>query len=234
MDDTSTHNPRETASFISRLTFSWINQVLTLGSQHPLEEKDLFPLETSFQAEKLTNDLEREWLAEERASQQSRKPPRLWRAMTRLVSYRDYITIGILRILYSFSFNVMPLLLWFFLRSISSASDSGNYTSTVPFIICISVASTARSVFIGQGEFRAEMIAVKLKVALIGLVYKKVNHIQSTIRSKGSIRDNRRSLETSALLWGAEMAQWLSICLPRRPPTNVARVRFPDSASYVG
>ena len=27
------------------------------------------------------------------------------------------------------------------------------------------------------------------------------------------------------------MAQWLSICLPCRPPTNVARVRFPDSAS---
>ena len=33
---------------------------------------------------------------------------------------------------------------------------------------------------------------------------------------------------------GAGMAQWLSICLPRRPPANVARVRFPDSASYVG
>ena len=30
------------------------------------------------------------------------------------------------------------------------------------------------------------------------------------------------------------MAQWLSIHLPRRPPTNVARVRFPDSASNVG
>ena len=27
------------------------------------------------------------------------------------------------------------------------------------------------------------------------------------------------------------MAQWLSIYLPRRPPTNVARVRFPDSAT---
>ena len=26
------------------------------------------------------------------------------------------------------------------------------------------------------------------------------------------------------------MVQWLSICLPCRPPTNVARVRFPDSA----
>ena len=35
-------------------------------------------------------------------------------------------------------------------------------------------------------------------------------------------------------VWGAGMAQWLSIYLPRRLSTNVARVRFPDSASYVG
>ena len=180
MDDASTHNPRETASFISILTFSWISHLLKFGSQHPLEEKHLFPLETSFQAEKLTGDLEREWLAEERASEQSRRPPRLWRAMMRVVSYRDYIIVGILRILYSFTFNVMPLILWFFLRSLSSASDK-NYTSTLPFIICISVASLARSVFLGQGQNRADMMAIKLKVALIGLVYKKVNRIQPTI-----------------------------------------------------
>ena len=30
------------------------------------------------------------------------------------------------------------------------------------------------------------------------------------------------------------MAQWLSICLPRRPPTNVARDQFLDSVSNVG
>ena len=28
------------------------------------------------------------------------------------------------------------------------------------------------------------------------------------------------------------MAQWLNICLPRRPPTSVTWVRFLDSASY--
>ena len=31
--------------------------------------------------------------------------------------------------------------------------------------------------------------------------------------------------------WGAGMAQWLSICLPCRPPTIVARVRFPGPCS---
>ena len=39
---------------------------------------------------------------------------------------------------------------------------------------------------------------------------------------------------SSKFIFTAGMAQWLSIRLPRRPPTNVAQVRFPDSASNVG
>ena len=173
MEDASIQNPRETAGFLSLITFSWLNNVLKFGSQHPLEEKHLFPIETSFRAEKLVGDLEREWLAEERASQQNRTKPRLWRAMMRIISYRDYITVGILRIFYSMAMNVFPLILWFFLKSIFSVSEI-SYSSTLPFVICISVVSMARSVFANQCIFKAEMLAIRLKVALIGLVYKKV------------------------------------------------------------
>ena len=174
MEDASDKNPRETAGFLSLITFSWLNNVLKFGSQHPLEEKHLFPIETSFQAEKLVGDLEREWLAEERTCERNRTTPRLWRAMMRIICYRDYITVGILRIFYSIMMNLFPLILWFFLKSILSASEI-SYSSTLPFVICICVASIARSVFVNEGSFRAEMLAIRLKVALIGLVYKKVN-----------------------------------------------------------
>jgi len=70
-------NPRETAGFFSLLTFSWLNSILELGSRQPLEEKNLFTTETSHQAERLVGDLEKEWLAEERASEQNRRKPRL-------------------------------------------------------------------------------------------------------------------------------------------------------------
>ena len=72
MEDASNKNPRQTAGFISLLTFSWLRDILKLGSKHPLEEKHLFSLERSFQAKNLVHFLEREWSAEVRWSQQTR------------------------------------------------------------------------------------------------------------------------------------------------------------------
>ena len=171
MESVTNQNPRATASFFSRLTFSWMGDVLKIGSEQPLEEKHLFPLETPFQSDQLVCSLEREWIDEKRASLQNGSKPRLWRAMMRIISFKDYITVIILRILYSFAFNLLPLFLWFFLKSISAEL---NYAYTFPLVIFISLASIARSLLLGQGYFRAKMIAIKLNVALIGLLYKKV------------------------------------------------------------
>ena len=173
MESVSSQNPREAASFFSRLTFSWMSDTLKIGSQRPLEEKHLFPLEATFQAEKLVADLEREWVEEERASAQNGSKPRLWKAKTRIISCKDYITVMILRMLYSFAFNLLPVFLWFFLKSISTEQGT-RYRTTLPIVIFISLASTSRSLLVSQRYFRAKMIAVKLNVALTGLVYKKV------------------------------------------------------------
>ena len=101
-------NPRETAGCISLLTFSWMSNVLKLGNQQPLEEKHIFLLEPTFRAEQLVDALEREWLAEDRTAEQNGKKPRLWRAMLRIFSCREYIVVAILRILFSFAMNLLP------------------------------------------------------------------------------------------------------------------------------
>ena len=176
MEDTPGRNPRETASFFSLLTFSWLNSILKLGSRQPLEEKNLFTIETSHQAERLVGDLEKEWLAEERASEQNRRKAHLWKAMVRVFSYRDYIIMGLLRIFYSITLNALPLILWFFLRSIATVSET-SYTSTLPLVIGIAVVSVARSLCVGHALFKAEIMAVRLKVAMAGLVYKKASSI---------------------------------------------------------
>ena len=181
MADASVQNPREAAGFFSLLTFSWINNVLKLGNKRPLEEKHLLPLEISFHAERLVGALEREWLAEERASEQNRTKPRLWKAMMRVIPYKDFITMVLLRILYSIAVNLLPLILWFFLRSIATVSEN-SYASAMPFVICISVISVTRSISITHGVFKAELIGIKLKVALIGVIYKKVcNNYQISV-----------------------------------------------------
>ena len=76
MEGTPSRTPKEKAGFLALLTFSWMHNVLKLGRKQPLEEKHLFPVETSNQAERLVADLEGEWQAEERASEQNRTKPR--------------------------------------------------------------------------------------------------------------------------------------------------------------
>ena len=182
MKGTPLRNPREKAGFLSLLTFSWINNVLKLGSKQPLEEKHLFPVETSNQAEWLAADLEREWLVEKRASEQKRTKPRLWRAMMRVISCRDYVIVVLIRILYSLTSNSLPLILWFFLRSISTASKA-SYSTTLAFVISIALTSSVRMFCNTHWIFKVEVIAIRLKVAVIGFVYKKVGNPSFTPNS---------------------------------------------------
>ena len=56
MDAVPIQKSRLKAGFFSLLTFSWINNVLKLGSKQTLEEEHLVPIETSDQAEKLVGN----------------------------------------------------------------------------------------------------------------------------------------------------------------------------------
>ena len=163
------------AGFLSLLTVSWMNNVLKFGSRQPLEEKHLPPVETSFKAERLVADLEREWLAEERASEQNRTKPRLWKAMMRAIPSRDYVIVVFLRIFYFLAFNLFPLIVWFFLKSISTSTEI-SYKSTLPFVIGISFVSFIRTSCANHGVYKMDMISTKLKVAMTGLVYKKASN----------------------------------------------------------
>lgn len=179
MESTPSRTPREKAGFLALLTFSWMHNVLKLGSKQPLEEKHLFPVEISNQAERLVADLESEWLAEKRTSEQNQTKPRLWRAMMRVIPYREYVTVVLIRIFYSLASNSLPLILWFFLRSISTASST-SYSTTLAFVTGIALTSIVRMFCNSQWIFKAEMMAIRLKVAAIGFVYKKVSNASFT------------------------------------------------------
>ena len=176
MEGSPLGSPRKKVGFLSLLSFSWISNILKLGSKQPLEEKHLFTVEDSNQAERLVTDLEREWLKEERLSDQNRTKPRLWRAMIRVIPCRDYITMAFLRSVYTITLNVLPLIIWFFLNSISTASEI-SYTKTLPFVIGICLVAMARSTCQTNAVFRMQMIAIRLKVGIIGLVYKKASNV---------------------------------------------------------
>ena len=152
--NTTVQNPRERAGYLSLLTFSWINNVLKLGSKIPLEEKHLHPTETASEAERLVDALENEWMAEERKCEARRTKPCLWRVLIRIIPSRDIIIMGVLRILWSITVNIFPWFLWMFLKSIVTPSEN-SYASTLPFVLCLLAASIVRTLLVNQGLIRA-------------------------------------------------------------------------------
>ena len=170
---TSVQNPRKTAGFLSLLTISWMDNVLKLGSKIPLEEKHLHPTETASEAEGLVKALESEWMAEERTSEIRRTKPCLWRVLIRTISSKDIIVIGVLRTLWSITVNIFPWFLWLFLKSI--ATPSQNSYASIPFVLCLLLTSVVRILLINQGLMKADVVGIRLKAAVISLVYKRVS-----------------------------------------------------------
>lgn len=183
---TSVQNPRETAGFLSLLTISWMDNVLKLGSKIPLEEKHLHPTETASEAEGLVKALEIEWMAEERKCELRRTKPSLWRVLIRIIPSKDIIVMGVLRILWSITMNIFPWVLWLFLKSIATPSQN-SYASTLPFVLCLLLTSMVRTVLVNQGLMKADVVGIRLKAAVISLVYKRVSK-----RSKHNIKSHNK------------------------------------------
>ena len=150
--------------------------ILKLGYKQPLEDKHLFEVDSEYQAEKLVEDLEIEWLAEQRSCDARRTKPRLWRAMMRTISNKAYLVMITLRTLYSLCFCGMPLLIWLFLKTIASKDSRESFTKILPLVLSFALISVTQSFTLIHLAFRGENTAIKLKVSVIGLVHKRVSH----------------------------------------------------------
>ncbi|KAK2548536.1 ABC transporter C family member 3 [Acropora cervicornis] len=174
MEDLSVKNPQNQAGFLSSLTFSWMTGILKLGYKQPLEEKHLFELDSEYHAEKLVADLEMEWLAEQRSCNTRKTKPRFWRAMMRTFSNKAYLVMIILRILYSLCFSGMPLLIWFFLKTIASTGSRESFVKILPLVLSFALMPMIKSFSSIHLVFKSETAAIKLKTSMIGLAIEDV------------------------------------------------------------
>ena len=174
MKRTSEHkNPRDEASVLSIVFLWWLQDVLNLGSKRPLTDKDLLPLLEDYKAEVLVEKAEKYWLDELKRSQFKHKKPHLWKALIRLIPWRSGVAMVILRTLWSLSFVFLPLCLWLVLKTLN---DGPNMDTRLAFIYValLGVTSMIKALSTQHYDYLTELWALKLKVAVIGLVYKKV------------------------------------------------------------
>ena len=117
-------SPMENANIFSLLFFWWMNDTLKFGSKRPLQDEDLFPLEDELKAltEVLVNKLEIEWYKENDSCARKNKRPRLWKVMFKMFSHKKYLIFAAVKLIHSLSNVLLPVMVWFFLRSLSEGN----------------------------------------------------------------------------------------------------------------
>ena len=150
--------------------------MLKQGKKRPLIEEDLFHLPEDYKAEILVEEAERYWLEELKRSQSRGKKPRLWKAMVRLIPWKSGLIMIILKTLESLSFVFLPLCLWLVLKTLNDGPDLDMKLVSI-YVALLGLTSLIKALTTHHYDFLTELWGLKLKVALIGLVYKKVSSV---------------------------------------------------------
>ena len=167
-------NPRDGASALSIVFFWWMNDVLRLGNKLTLTDQDLFPLLEDHKSEELIEKAEKCWLEELKERQSKNKKPRLWKAMASIIPCKSGLVMITLQTIRSLSYAFLPVCLWLVLKTLN---DGPNLDMKFAFIYValLGITSVVQSISAQHYLYLTDQWGLKLKVALIGLVYKKVN-----------------------------------------------------------
>jgi len=166
-------NPRDRANWLSLIFFWWMNDVLKLGSTRPLTEDDLFNVPEGCKAEFLVERAETYWFEELKKSELVGRKPRLWKAMVDLIPWKSRLVMIMLKTLESLTFVLQPLCLWPVLKTLNDGPIL-DMTFAFTYVALLGMASLIKALVTHHYDFLTELWGLKLKVALIGLVYKKV------------------------------------------------------------
>ena len=164
---------KKKASFFSRLTFWWMNEVFKTGAKRPLEESDLLPLQKEHETEALTDTLWDKWTQELKRSEETRSDPQLWRCAFRAMPTREFFVIMVSDFLDCAPNLLEQLLLGIIVSTIGALQENERsflwlYASLMFF------ASIVRILAAHAFFYRSFVLGMQLQVALKGMVYKKV------------------------------------------------------------
>ena len=83
------------------------------------------------------------------------------------------MTMLTLQVLRSLSFSLLPLCLWLLLKVLNDGSEL-NTKFAFSYVALLGAMSVVKAVTTQHYDYLTELWGLKLKVALVGLVYKKV------------------------------------------------------------
>lgn len=177
--------PETTAGWFSRVIFSWVRPLLTLGCSRPLEFEDLFYVPTKLKTLVAEENLRRHWKVEEENHQQHKKASLVracWRWMKSVI-----LATGALKFLFDTLNFTGPILLNYFIRflertyaSLYSSTESlsthrlgGLFVEGSAIVLVMCASNSLQTVLLQQYFYFQFTVGIRLRAAITGVIYSK-------------------------------------------------------------
>eukprot|EP00004_Rigifila_ramosa_P018380 TRINITY_DN4565_c0_g1_i3.p1 TRINITY_DN4565_c0_g1~~TRINITY_DN4565_c0_g1_i3.p1 ORF type:complete len:991 (-),score=281.77 TRINITY_DN4565_c0_g1_i3:1492-4185(-) len=208
--------PETDASWISRLSFWWINPMMALGYRRPLEEADLWDLDKSDKSHALLLKFEKEW-----TKQRSLPKPSLARAFWKAFGW-DFMAAAPLKLAQDSLQFVGPLLLGLMVEFVEDP-DKDISLGYIYTLILFS-AALIQSVCLQYYFHICFRVGMQLRGAIVTAVYQKSLYLTSAARQTSTVGqivnlmavDAQRFMDLTPychMLWSAPLQVAVSLYL---------------------
>lgn len=158
--------------FLSELSISWMNSIFKIGSKRPLNQSDFLPLRDEDRTRDITERLQEDWdhhVKECRSN--GTKQPKLWKCLMRMVSWGEIFYFMSFFFIQSIARVTQPLVLAWIIHLLSFSGTQQSFTYVSCLLLSLSGLSSACTHF---SFYRFELLGMRLRSALKGIVYLKV------------------------------------------------------------
>ncbi|XP_023083270.1 multidrug resistance-associated protein 1-like isoform X2 [Piliocolobus tephrosceles] len=231
--DTQKCSPEKTASFFSKVTYSWFSRVITLGYKRPLEREDLFELNESDSSYTVCPIFEKQWRKEVLRNQErqkvkasfykeahTKKPSLLYALWNTFKSV--LIQVALFKVFADILSFTSPLIMKQMIIFCEHSSDFG--WNGYGYAMALFVVVFLQTLILQQYQRFNMLTSAKVKTAVNGLIYKKALLLSNVSRQKFSTgeiinlmsADAQQLMDLTAnlnLLWSAPFQILMAIYL---------------------
>lgn len=180
-------SPYDSANLFSRLTFNWMSGLMKKGYAHYLTENDLPPLPVYLRSRNTSEKFYHNW-----NSQSGKKS--LFKALAKSFGI-PFLVGGCFKAMQDTLAFIQPQLLRLLIKFVNEYSESLKTGNPIPltrgFMIagCMFVVSVTQTAFVHQYFHRVFDLGMKIKTALISVIYNKALVLSNDTRNESTTGD---------------------------------------------
>ncbi|XP_027404372.1 multidrug resistance-associated protein 1-like isoform X2 [Bos indicus x Bos taurus] len=204
-------SPEKSASFFSKMTYSWFSRIIILGYKKPLEREDLFELNEGDSSYIVCPIFEKQWRKEVLRTQERQKvkssfhkeahtrKPSLLRALWNTFKFA-LIQVALFKVLADVLSFTSPLIMKQMILFCEQRPDFG--WSGYGYALALFVVVFLQTLILQQYQRFKMLTSAKIKTAVIGLIYKKALLLSNVSRKQFSTGEiiNLMATDTQQLM----------------------------------